>query len=254
MLFAFIGMVRAGVSGNLMSLGAIDFGLIVDGSVVMVENIFRLMSEKRAEGRPSFEIVREATLEMARPVAFAVGIILIVYVPILTLTGVEGKMFQPMALTVMFALAGSLLLALTLIPVLASFFIRKRPERHETRLVGWFRRMYEPLLDRALARRGLVVAGASALFVLGLGSASFLGAEFIPELDEGAIALQVWRLPSVSLEEAARQSGRLEALLLEKFPDEVNTVLSKTGRPEIATDPMGVEMSDVFVMLHPEEE
>ncbi|NNF25977.1 MAG: efflux RND transporter permease subunit, partial [Gemmatimonadetes bacterium] len=254
MLFAFIGMVRAGVSGNLMSLGAIDFGLIVDGSVVMVENVFRLMSEKRAEGRPSFEIVREATMEMARPVAFAVGIIMIVYVPILSLTGVEGKMFGPMALTVMFALGGSLVLALTLIPVLASLFIRKPPKKHETRLVAALRRTYEPLLDRAMRRRGLVIAGASALFVAGVGGASFLGAEFIPELDEGAIALQVWRLPSVSVDEAARQSGRLEALLLSEFPDEVSTVLSKTGRPEIATDPMGIEMSDVFVMLHPPNE
>lgn len=254
MLFAFIGMVRAGVSGNLMSLGAIDFGLIVDGSVVMVENVFRLMSEKRAEGRPSFEIVREATMEMARPVAFAVGIIMIVYVPILSLTGVEGKMFGPMALTVIFALGGSLILALTLIPVLASLLIKKPPKHHETRLVTALRRAYEPLLDRAMHRRGLVVAGASALFAVGMGSASFLGSEFIPELDEGAIALQVWRLPSVSVDEAARQSGRLEALLLSEFPDEVTTVLSKTGRPEIATDPMGIEMSDVFVMLHPPEE
>ncbi|MDE3007345.1 MAG: CusA/CzcA family heavy metal efflux RND transporter [Gemmatimonadota bacterium] len=254
MLFAFTGMVRAGVSGNLMSLGAIDFGLIVDGSVVMVENIFRLMSEKKNEGRPSAEIVREATLEMARPVAFAVGIILIVYVPILSLTGVEGKMFKPMALTVMFALAGSLILALTLIPVLASIFIRKAPKHHETRLVAALRKGYEPLLDHAMKRRGLVVVGASILFAIGVGSATTLGSEFIPELDEGAIALQVWRLPSVSVEEAARQSGRLEALLLAEFPDEVSTVVSKTGRPEIATDPMGIEMSDVFVMLHPPEE
>lgn len=254
MLFAFMGMVRAGVSGNLMSLGAIDFGLIVDGSVVMVENVFRLMSEKRAVGRPSADIVREATVEMARPVAFAVGIILIVYVPILGLTGVEGKMFRPMALTVMFALAGSLILALTLIPVLASVFIRKPPARHETRLVAWLKQTYEPLLDRAIARRGIVVGGAATLFALGVGSAGFLGAEFIPSLDEGSIALQVWRLPSVSIDEAARQSGHLERVLLEAFPDEVRTVVSKTGRPEIATDPMGVEMSDVFVMLHPKDQ
>jgi cobalt-zinc-cadmium resistance protein CzcA len=226
----------------------------MDGSVVMIENVVRLMSEKRAEGRPTFEVVREATLEMARPVAFAVGIILIVYVPILTLTGVEGKMFRPMALTVMFALGGSLVLALTLIPVLASLFIRTAPERHETRLVSALRRVYQPLLDGALRRRGVVVGGAAALFAVGVGSASFMGAEFIPELDEGAIALQVWRLPSVSVQEAARQSGRLEALLLSEFPDEVSTVVSKTGRPEIATDPMGVEMSDVFVMLTPEDE
>ncbi|NNM05604.1 MAG: efflux RND transporter permease subunit [Gemmatimonadetes bacterium] len=122
MLFAFIGMVRAGVSGNLMSLGAIDFGLIVDGSVVMIENVFRLMSDKRSKGKPIQSVVREATMEVARPVAFAVGIIIIVYIPILTLTGVEGKMFRPMALTVMFALVGSLILALTLVPVLACLF------------------------------------------------------------------------------------------------------------------------------------
>ena len=163
-------------------------------------------------------------------------------------------MFGPMALTVIFALGGSLVLALTLIPVLVSLFIKKPPKHHETRLVAALRRAYEPLLDRAMHRRGLVVAGASALFAVGMGSASFLGSEFIPELDEGAIALQVWRLPSVSVDEAARQSGRLEALLLSEFPDEVTTVVSKTGRPEIATDPMGIEMSDVFVMLHPPEE
>lgn len=251
MLFAFIGMVRVGVSGNLMSLGAIDFGLIVDGSVVMIENVFRLSSEKRAAGMTPLEIVREASLEVARPVAFAVGIIMIVYLPILTLTGVEGKMFQPMALTVIFALAGSLILALTLIPVLASLVLRRAPKHHETWLVRSLRRIYRPLLDRALRHRLAVVAVAALIFVAGVGMTTFLGAEFIPRLDEGAIALQVWRLPSVSVDEAARQSTTLERVLLNEFPDEVETILSKTGRPEIATDPMGVEMSDVFVMLQP---
>lgn len=249
MLFAFIGMVRAGVSGNLMSLGAIDFGLIVDGSVVMIENVFRLMSDKRSAGKSSMEIVREATTEVARPVTFAVGIIIIVYIPILTLSGVEGKMFKPMALTVMFALAGSLILALTLIPVLASLLIRKAPKNHETWLVRRFKARYEPLLDLALRHRMRTVGIASGLFVLGLVAAGTRGAEFIPRLDEGAIALQVWRLPSVSIDEAAQQSAVLESVLLREFPDEISTVISKTGRPEIATDPMGVEMSDVFVML-----
>lgn len=249
MLFAFIGMVRAGVSGNLMSLGAIDFGLIVDGSVVMIENVFRLMSDKRSAGKSSVEIVREATTEVARPVTFAVGIIIIVYVPILTLTGVEGKMFKPMALTVMFALAGSLILALTLIPVLASLLIRNPPKHHETWLVRRCKAAYEPLLDLALGHRMRTVGIAAVLFALGVIAAGTRGAEFIPRLDEGAIALQVWRLPSVSVDEAAQQSAVLESLLLREFPDEVETVISKTGRPEIATDPMGVEMSDVFVML-----
>ncbi len=254
MLFAFIGMVRAGVSGNLMSLGAIDFGLIVDGSVVMIENVFRLMSEKGSAGKPVKEIVREATSEVARPVAFAVGIIMIVYLPILTLTGVEGKMFRPMALTVLFALGGSLILALTLVPVLASLFIKKPPKRHETWLVRMLRRGYTPLLDIALRRRWAVVGVAAAVFAGGLGLTSRMGAEFIPRLDEGAIALQVWRLPSVSVEEAAQQSGTLERALREAFPDEIDTIVSKTGRPEIATDPMGVEMSDVFVMLKPRDQ
>ena len=249
MLFAFIGMVRAGVSGNLMSLGAIDFGLIVDGSVVMMENVFRLMSDKRAEGRSTLDIVREATTEVARPVAFAVGIIIIVYVPLLALSGVEGKMFRPMALTVMFALVGSLIIALTLVPVLASLLIKRSPKNHETWLVRRFREAYEPLLDLALRYRARTVGVAAVLFAVGVALAGTRGAEFIPKLDEGAIALQVWRLPSVSVDEAARQSTMLEGVLLRDFSAEVETIVSKTGRPEIATDPMGVEMSDVFVML-----
>lgn len=254
MLFAFIGMVRSGVSGNLMSLGAIDFGLIVDGSVVMVENVFRLLSEKRAAGRDPRAVVSEATTEVARPVAFAVGIILIVYLPVLTLTGVEGKMFRPMALTVMFALAGSLLVSLTVVPVLASLFLRRAPRHEETWAVRMMKRAYAPALDWAMRRRGIVLGAAAALFATSVGVGAFLGGEFIPRLDEGAIALQVWRLPSVSVEEAAAQSGILERVLHREFPREVDTVVSKTGRPEIATDPMGVEMSDVFVMLKPPDQ
>ncbi len=251
MLFAFIGMVRSGVSGNLMSLGAIDFGLIVDGSVVMIENVFRLMSEKREQGRAPGDIVREASAEVARPVAFAVGIIMIVYLPILTLTGVEGKMFKPMAVTVMFALAGSLVLALTLVPVLAALFLKKPPKHHETWTVRQMKRGYAPALALAMRHRFAVVGIAVAVFAAGAGVASFMGGEFIPRLDEGAIALQVWRLPSVSVEEAAKQSALIENALRREFPREVETIVSKTGRPEIATDPMGVEMSDVFVMLKP---
>jgi cobalt-zinc-cadmium resistance protein CzcA len=251
MLFAFIGMVRAGVSGNLMSLGAIDFGLIVDGSVVMIENVFRLLSRPENSGKRPLELIREATSEAARPVAFAVGIIMIVYLPVLTLSGVEGKMFRPMAMTVLFALGGSLILALTLIPVLATLLIRKAPRHHETWLVRKFRAAYTPLLDRALTNRTLVVGAAAVLFAASLGVTRFMGSEFIPKLDEGSLALQVWRLPSVSVDEAARQSTLLEQVLLREFAPEVETIVSKTGRPEIATDPMGVEMSDVFVMLAP---
>ena len=177
------------------------------------------------------------------------GIIIIVYVPILTLTGVEGKMFRPMAVTVMFALAGSLVLALTLVPVLASLLIRKPPRHHETWFVRKAKAAYEPLLDLALRHRMRTVTLAAGLFAVGVVAAGTRGAEFIPKLDEGAIALEMRRLPSVSLDEAAEQTSRLERVLLREFPTEIETVLSKTGRPEIATDPMGVEMSDVFVML-----
>lgn len=253
MLFGFIGMHLAGVSGNLMSLGAIDFGLIVDGSVVIVENLFRMMGDRGLEGRSPVDRARAAASEVARPVVFAVGIILIVYLPILTLGGIEGKMFRPMALTVVFALAGSLLLALTLVPVLASLAIRRAPRHHETVLVRWVRRAYEPALDLAMRHRAVTVGAAAVVFAGGLGTAALLGAEFLPRLDEGAIAIQAWRLPSISIEEAAKQSGLLESVLLREFPDEVETVVSKTGRPEIATDPMGVEMSDVFVILTPRE-
>jgi cobalt-zinc-cadmium resistance protein CzcA len=254
MFFAFIGMVRANVSGNLMSLGAIDFGLIVDGSVVMIENVLRRMSQQSPEGRSSHETVRAAAVEVARPVAFAVSIIAIVYLPILTLTGVEGKMFRPMALTVMFALGGSLILALTVVPVLASLWIRRPLRQHETLVVRGFKRLYRPGLHAALAHPMATISLAALLFASGVGVATTLGAEFIPKLDEGAIALQAWRLPSVSVDEAARQSGTLERVLLQEFSAEIDTVVSKTGRPEIATDPMGVEMSDVFVMLRPRGE
>jgi cobalt-zinc-cadmium resistance protein CzcA len=250
MLFAFIGMVQAGVSGNLMSLGAIDFGLIVDGAVVMVENVYRRMHDPASQGRSRVQVVLDACREVARPVAFAVGIIMIVYLPILTLTGVEGKMFRPMALTVLFALGGSLVLAFTVIPVLGSFVL-VRPKHHETWLVARFRGAYEPLLDRAMNRRGVVVAAAVGLLVASGLVASTMGTEFIPQLDEGSVALEVRRLPSVSIDEAAQQTLLLERVLMGAFPDEIRTIVSKTGRPEIATDPMGVEMSDVFVLLKP---
>jgi len=252
MLCAFIGMLYAGVSGNLMSLGAIDFGLIVDGSVVLVENVFRMMAQRR-EGSTSEHTVREASREVARPIGFAVGIIMIVYLPILTLRGIEGKMFRPMAVTVVFALAASLLLALTVVPVLSALFIKRPPRHHETWLVRWLRRGYEPALLFAVGHRAIIVGCAAMVFALGVAIAPFLGGEFVPKLDEGAIALQVWRLPSVAVEEAASQSTRLEQVLRREFP-EISTIVTKTGRPEIATDPMGVEISDVIVMLSPRSE
>jgi len=254
MLAAFIAMERLGISGNLMSLGAIDFGLIVDGSVVMIENVVRMLRERRAEdGVSHLEKVREAAHQVARPVVFAVGIIIIVYLPILALRGVEGKMFRPMAMTVVFALTASLVCALTLMPVLASLLLKRVSEK-EPFLFRWAKRIYVPVLGRAMGRRRVTVGVALLVFLLSLGVAPFLGAEFIPRLDEGAIAMQIWRLPSISLEQSNEISTMAERVLLEEFEPEVDTVVSRTGRAEIATDPMGVEISDTYIMLEPKDE
>jgi cobalt-zinc-cadmium resistance protein CzcA len=254
MLGAFIAMRAAGLSGNLMSLGAIDFGLIVDGSVVIVENVVRVLSDRRPNQRAFRSTVHEAALEVGRPVAFAVAIIILVYVPVLSLRGVEGKMFQPMALTVVFALAVSLVLALTWVPALCTFVFRKGVAEHETWLLRRIRTWYAPLLQRSLARPKRTLALAAGVFALSLTAVPFLGAEFVPTLEEGAIAMHAIRLPSVSLEESVKATTRVERVLLDRFPNEVETVVSKTGRPEVATDPMGVELSDVIIMLTPESE
>ena len=246
MLFAFTGMVQAGLSGNLMSLGAIDFGLIVDGSVVMIENIVRRLGE--AKGSVSREeVVREAGREVARPIFFAVLIITIVYLPILTLEGVEGKMFRPMALTVVFALIGSLILALTLMPVLAALAFRKHTEEREPRVVAWLKNRYEPMLSWTLGHPGFTGGVAAAVFAVSLLLVPFMGSEFIPRLDEGAIAVQAWRLPSVALTESVKSTTMIEKTL-RRFP-EVLTVVSRTGVAEIPTDPMGIETSDIYVIL-----
>ena len=248
MLFAFTGMVQAGLSGNLMSLGAIDFGLIVDGSVVMVENIVRKLGERRGASVSREEVIREAGREVARPVFFAVLIIMIVYLPILTLEGVEGKMFRPMALTVIFALAGSLILALTLMPVLASLLLRgKAVKEHEPKVVHWLKDKYRPVLQRSVGRPLFTAAIAAAVFFGSLVVVPFMGTEFIPKLDEGSIALQAWRLPSVSLAESVTSTTLIEKTL-KQFP-EILTVVSRTGQAEIPTDPMGVEVSDIYIIL-----
>ncbi|MCK6527695.1 CusA/CzcA family heavy metal efflux RND transporter [Myxococcota bacterium] len=258
MLFAFLGMRAFGVSGNLMSLGAIDFGLIVDGAVIIVENAMRRIAEQgHALHRPldrseRDEVVYRSAVEMRGATVFGILIITVVYVPILALTGIEGKMFRPMAITVICALAGALVLALTFVPALASLLLPLGAREEESFLVRGARKVYEPALAWCLGHRRRTVGIAVACLVGSLAVIPFLGAEFVPRLDEGAIALQTWRVPSVSLEESVRQSGLVERVL-KRFP-EVTTVVSKTGRAEIATDPMGVEISDVFVMLKPREE
>ncbi len=251
MLFAFIGMVFSGLSGNLMSLGAIDFGIIVDGSVVMVENVVRVVGSRRHAGKVVDDAtILGATREVARPVVFAVGIIILVYLPLLALTGIEGKMFGPMALTVVFALMGSLIIAMTLVPVLASLFLKNASEK-QTWAMRAAHAVYDPLVNRALRHPHRIGAMAMITFVGSLALTPFLGAEFVPKLDEGSIALQIIRPPSVSLEESLAQATEVERVLMERFPDEARTVISRTGRAEIATDPMGVDFSDVYVMLHP---
>ncbi len=249
LLFAFICMRWVGISGNLMSLGAIDFGIIVDGSVVMVEHIIFALGTRKLANADSFEAVSVSAREVSRPIVFAVAIITIVYLPILTLQGTEGKLFKPMAWTVIFALLGSLLLTLTLVPVLAGFLFRKGAVDKETFLTRAMRRLYKPALRWALRYRYTITVVAAVLFLGSLVLLFRMGSVFIPRLDEGALAIQASRLPSVSLEESIRHTTRMEKVL-KSFP-EVKSVISKTGRPEIATDPMGVYLTDIIITLHP---
>ncbi len=253
MLGAFAGMLYAGFSGNLMSLGAVDFGLIVDGSVVMIENLVRRVAEHHSkDGTPApLSLIGDACKEVARPVVFGVGIIIIVYLPILSLQGVEGKMFRPMAFTVIFALLTSLVLALTFMPVLASIALRRGVREKETFVIRWSKRIYRPVLHLAIAHPMATVVVSVVVFAVSAVIPAGMGAVFIPRLDEGAIALHAWRLPSVALEQSVKSTTQIERVL-KQFP-EVVTVVSKTGRAEVATDPMGVEISDIFVILEPQE-
>jgi cobalt-zinc-cadmium resistance protein CzcA len=251
MLFAFIGMNWLGLSANLMSLGAIDFGLIVDGSVVMVENAMRRLSMPENQGKSRFAIIQESAQEVGMPIFFGVLIIILVYLPILTLQGMEGKMFVPMALTVGFALIGSLLIALTLIPVLATWVLPKQIEEKPEPVMERLQEGYRRSLQKVMARRGLAVSVAFGIFLGSLALVPSLGTEFLPEWDEGSITIQAIRLPSISLTESLVTQKQIEAALLE-FP-EVETVVSRTGRADIASDPMGVNLTDTFVMLKPKK-
>jgi len=254
LLFTFISMRFFGVSGNLMSLGALDFGLIIDGAIVVVENVSRRLSETRARGRAVRGVVRDATAQVIRPVLFGTAIIMIVYIPILSLQGIEGKMFRPMAIAVLSALAAALVLAVTLVPAASTWLFRGGLSEKEPILARLARKAYEPLLRLVLRFRPVVVLIAVLIFVGGGWLASRMGAEFVPRLDEGAIALQAVRPPSVSLEESVAATTRIERVLLDAYPDEIDTIVSRTGRAEIATDPMGIEISDIYLILHPIEE
>jgi cobalt-zinc-cadmium resistance protein CzcA len=251
MLFAFCGMLRFGIAGSLLSLGAIDFGLVVDSSVIMVENVVRRIA--KSGGGDHLDVVRDAAVEVRKPTLFGELIIMIVYLPILTLEGVEGRMFRPMAMTVIFALASSLVLSLTLMPVLASLFLPKRIAEREPLVVRLARRAYAPLLAAALRNRitviGLALGALAATAVLAGG----LGSEFVPRLSEGAIVVNVIRLAGTDLDESVRYNTRMEQALLAAFPDEIQRAWSRTGTAEVATDPMGVELTDIFITLQPRD-
>ncbi len=252
MLFALTMMERVGIAGSLMSLGAIDFGLVVDSSVVMVENCVRRLAHDRS-GRSKLAVVRDAAAEVRRPTMFGELIIMIVYLPILTLQGVEGKLFRPMALTVVFALAGSMVLSLTLMPVLASLGLPRRPREKETFIDRLAHRLFQPVLGLGLRfpwpTLGLVAAITIGATLLG----ARLGSEFVPRLGEGSIVINTVRLASVSLEESLDYGTKIEQILKEEFPDEIASIWSRTGTAEVATDPMGFDVSDVYVMLTPRE-
>ena len=251
LLITFIAMKALGVSGNLMSLGALDFGLIIDGAIVVVENVVRRLGESGAKGDAAVREVRLAARQVVRPVLFGTAIIMIVYVPILSLQGIEGKMFRPMAVVVLSALAAALVLALTLVPATAAWVYRGGAGDKAPWLARVTERAYAPLLRGAMRLRSLVVVATLAVVGLGVWLALGMGAEFIPRLDEGAIAIQAVRPPSTSLEASVDATTRVEQALRAAFPDEIDTIVARTGRAEIATDPMGVETSDIFVMLKP---
>ncbi|HJT78258.1 MAG TPA: CusA/CzcA family heavy metal efflux RND transporter, partial [Gemmataceae bacterium] len=254
LLFAFAGMLRFGIAASLLSLGAVDFGLIVDSSVVLVENCVRHIAHGDNRRRGLRDVIRDAAVEVRGPTLFGELIIMIVYLPILTLEGVEGKLFRPMALTVIFALAGSMVLSLTLMPVLASLLLPRRIEEREPLLMRLVKWLYAPVLRVAMRYKLAVVGFAVGVLVLAFGViAPNLGSEFVPKLSEGAIVVNVVRLAGTDLDESIRYNTQMEKAVLAAFPDEVNHVWSRCGTAEVATDPMGVELTDFFITLKPRD-
>jgi cobalt-zinc-cadmium resistance protein CzcA len=252
MLCAFCGMLRFGISASLLSLGAIDFGMVVDSSVVMVENCVRHITHGDLSRKSKLDMVRDAAVEVRKPTLFGELIIMIVYLPILTLEGIEGMMFRPMALTVLFALAGSMVLSMTLMPVLASLLLPRRIDEREPALMRFAKWIYSPMLDFVMRYKFPVFV--CALGVLGLVFlilAPNLGSEFVPTVSEGAITINVVRLADTPIERSIEENTRIEQAVLTGFPDEVSHIWSRIGTAEIATDPMGLELTDIFISLKP---
>tara|TARA_R110002072_G_scaffold178002_1_gene334098 strand:+ start:5505 stop:8582 length:3078 start_codon:yes stop_codon:yes gene_type:complete len=258
MLATITGMVRTGVSANLMSLGALDFGLIVDGAVIIVENCTRRLAEaQHASGgrqplKERLQLVYEATSEVIRPSLFGVAIITVVYIPIFSLTGVEGKMFHPMAATVVMALLSAMLLSLTIVPAAVAVFMTGKVREKESAVINVSKKLYRPALELALRFRLMVLTGAGVLLAASLWLATTLGSEFIPQLNEGDIALHALRIPGTGLEQSIAMQEQLEQRI-KAFP-EVDKVFARIGTPEVATDPMPPNVADNFVILKPNEE
>jgi cobalt-zinc-cadmium resistance protein CzcA len=252
----FLIMDWQGITGNLMSLGGlvIAIGMIVDGAIVVTENIARHMREKADSDESRVPVALEAVREVARPVIFAILIIVIVFIPLFTLESMEGKMFKPLALTICFALVGSLLVTLTIVPVLGSIMVKRANGKGDNNfLIRLIHRFYMPFLTKAVRGRWITVAIAAAVMAISFSVLPMLGTEFLPPLNEGAIAINVVRLPTASTKGSALQASEMEKRLLACFP-EIETVVSKTGRAEIAEDPMGPEQSDLLIMLKPDYE
>lgn len=259
MLFTFTGMVQYKVSANLMSLGALDFGIIIDGAVVIVENCVRRLAhtqehfKRQLTLQERFHEVFEAAKESRRPLLFGQLIIMVVYLPIFALSGVEGKMFHPMAFAVVAALIGAMILSLTFVPAAVALFIGDRIAEKENRLMGMARRAYEPMLNYVLKNAPLVITSAVVLIALSGLLATRMGSEFVPSLNEGDIALQALRIPGTSLSQSLEMQKKLEAGLKAKFP-EVDRLFARTGTAEIASDPMPPNISDGYIMLKPESD
>jgi heavy metal efflux system protein len=255
MLLTSFGMLRVGVSANLMSLGALDFGLIVDGAVIIVENALRRMAEyQHRAGRVLTREERLATVaaaarEMVRPSVYGQAIIILVYVPLLTLSGVEGKTFIPMAVTVIIALAFAFVLSLTFVPAAIAIWLSKRVEEKEGRIIGWLKRRYEPGLDRAMRRPRLTLGTGVGGFVVAILAFFSLGQVFMPQLDEGDLLIQAFRVPSTSVQQSQAMQVPIERML-SKQP-EIAVVFSKTGTADLASDPMPPNATDNFVILKP---
>jgi len=256
MLFAFIGMKQLGIAGTLLSLGAIDFGIVVDSSVVVIENIVRHLGHQtgKLDLTTRLRVIRDAVVEVRKPAVFGQLIIMIVYIPILSLEGVEGKMFRPMALTVILVLVGSLILSLTLTPVLASLVLPRKISEEDVLMVRFFKWLYRPLLRWALQMKTAICLLAFAVLVGAGISATQLGTEFIPQLAEGSIVIGIRYPPGTSYLESAKNNTLIEKALLREFPAEINHVWSRVGEPDVNTDAGTPETTDMFVSLKPREE